>query len=89
MNFNGLCFCFGRWCCLYAKFYGFNSTSIMQSVGLRSGAQLSSLLVYVNETNHVLILLYSKMQDPSLYLIRVRSQGPVSAGEEYLLRWGK
>ena len=60
----------------------------MESVGLRSGALLHSLLVDVNKTNHGLILLYSKMQDPSLYLIRVRTQGPVSAGAEYLLSWG-
>lgn len=50
-----------------AEFYGFNGTSIMESVMLRSGALLHSPLVYMNESNHGFILLYSKMQDPSLF----------------------
>jgi hypothetical protein len=29
MDFDGLgrCFCFGRWCCLFAEFYGLNDIS--------------------------------------------------------------
>ena len=60
----------------------------MESFGLRSGALLHSLLVYVNESNHGFILPYSKMQDASLYLIRVRTKGPVSEVGMYLLSWG-
>lgn len=56
-----------------AEFCGFNSTSIMGSAVLRSGALLRyeiilrsrallhSPLVYVSESNHGLILFYSKM----------------------------
>ena len=32
----GLCFDFGRWCCLCAEFYGLNGTSTMQLIVLRS-----------------------------------------------------
>ena len=38
MDFDelGLCFSFGRWCCLHAEFYSLNGTSTMESVVLRS-----------------------------------------------------
>lgn len=36
----GLCFYFGRWCCLCAEFYSLNEISMMASVVLRSGSLL-------------------------------------------------
>ena len=42
MNFDGLglCFCFGGWYCLHEEFYSLNSTSVMESVVVKSGGLL-------------------------------------------------
>ena len=39
MDFDGpgLCFHFGRWCCLYADFYELNGASTLEPIMLRSG----------------------------------------------------
>ena len=44
MDFDGLglCFSFGRWCCLQVEFYSQNGTSIMELVVLRSGGLFRS-----------------------------------------------
>ena len=39
MDFDGLCFHFGNWCCLCAEFYGLNGISITESVVLRPGVR--------------------------------------------------
>ena len=46
MDFDGLglCFSFGRWCCLHAEFYSLNGTSIIESVVLRSGVRYGAFM---------------------------------------------
>jgi hypothetical protein len=58
MSFDGLGLCFisGRWFCLCAEFYSLNGTYISCTMVRRptkSGGLLYSLLVLVNESNHI------------------------------------
>jgi hypothetical protein len=51
MDFDGLGLCshFGRWCCLSAEFYGFNGTSVVESVVLRSGSLLQCHFHFISK----------------------------------------
>jgi hypothetical protein len=42
MDFDGLCFDFGRWCHPHAGFYSMNGTFITESVVLRSWGPITT-----------------------------------------------